>query len=140
MKRKNILKIFESEKNKQKIKLKRKFSCFYSYKAKISKIFYGFLKVQVLKKSMLSRSRKEPLLLVGAGALPRCGTGSDGSGSDNGIKHGWELKIGTKCNVHIFSNKNRTESYEQDSLNMSLNFCSFQKFFLAIKKSRSRSR
>jgi hypothetical protein len=24
--------------------------------------------------------------------------------------------------VHIFSNKNRTESYEHDSLNMSLNF------------------
>jgi hypothetical protein len=34
--------------------------------------------------------------------------------------------------VHIFSNKNRTESYEQDSFNMSLNFSSFQKFFLAI--------
>jgi hypothetical protein len=27
--------------------------------------------------------------------------------------------------VQIFSNKNRTESYEQDSFNMSLNFCSF---------------
>jgi hypothetical protein len=38
--------------------------------------------------------------------------------------------------VHIFSNKNRTESYEQDSLNMSLNFSSFQKFFLAIYCSR----
>jgi hypothetical protein len=34
--------------------------------------------------------------------------------------------------VHIFSNKNRTESYEQDGLNMSLNFGSFQKIFLAI--------
>jgi hypothetical protein len=34
--------------------------------------------------------------------------------------------------VHIFSNKNRTESYEQDSLTKSLNFSSFQKFFLAI--------
>jgi hypothetical protein len=37
-----------------------------------------------------SRSRKEPHLLVGAGAgaVLRCGSGSDGSGSDNGIKHG----------------------------------------------------
>jgi hypothetical protein len=34
--------------------------------------------------------------------------------------------------VNILSNKNRTESYEQDSLNISLNFSSFQKFFLAI--------
>jgi hypothetical protein len=40
-----------------------------------------------------SRSRKEPHLLVGAGAVTRCG-----SGSDNGIKHGWELKIDTKRN------------------------------------------
>jgi hypothetical protein len=37
-----------------------------------------------------SRSRKEPHLLVGAGAVTRCGSGSgsDGSGSDNGIYHG----------------------------------------------------
>jgi hypothetical protein len=33
--------------------------------------------------------------------------------------------------VHILRNKNRTESYEQDSLNMSLNVSSFQKFFLS---------
>jgi hypothetical protein len=31
----------------------------------------------------------EPYLLVGA--VTRCG-------SDNGIKHGWESKIDTKCN------------------------------------------
>jgi hypothetical protein len=35
-----------------------------------------------------SRSRKEPHLLVGARAVTRRGSGSDGSGSDNGIKHG----------------------------------------------------
>jgi hypothetical protein len=37
-----------------------------------------------------SQSRKEPHLLVGAGAgaVTRCGSGSNGSGSDNGIKHG----------------------------------------------------
>jgi hypothetical protein len=35
-----------------------------------------------------ARSRKEPHLLVGAGAVTRCGSGSDGSGSDNGIYHG----------------------------------------------------
>jgi hypothetical protein len=37
-----------------------------------------------------SRSRKEPHLLVGAGAITRYGSvsGSDGSGSDNVIKHG----------------------------------------------------
>jgi hypothetical protein len=54
------------------------------------------LEISVLR----SRSRKEPHLLVGAGAVTRCGSGScfDGSGSDNGIKHGWELKIDTKCN------------------------------------------
>jgi hypothetical protein len=33
--------------------------------------------------SPVFRSRKEPHLLVGAGAVTRCG-----SGSDNGIKHG----------------------------------------------------
>jgi hypothetical protein len=47
-----------------------------------------------------SRSRKEPHLLVGAGAVTRCGSGSgsDGSGSNTGIKHGKELKNDTKCN------------------------------------------
>jgi hypothetical protein len=35
-----------------------------------------------------SRSRKEPHHLVGAGAVTQCGSGSDGSGSDNGIYHG----------------------------------------------------
>jgi hypothetical protein len=37
-----------------------------------------------------SRSRKEPQFLVGAGAgaVTRCGSGSDGSGSDNGINYG----------------------------------------------------
>jgi hypothetical protein len=36
-----------------------------------------------------SRSRKEPHLLVGAGTVTRCGSGSgsDGSGSNNGITH-----------------------------------------------------
>jgi hypothetical protein len=44
-----------------------------------------------------SRIRKEPHHLVGAGAgaLTRCGSGSDGSGSNNGIKHGQELKNDT---------------------------------------------
>jgi hypothetical protein len=28
------------------------------------------------------------LVEAGAGAVTRCGSGSDGSGSDNGIKHG----------------------------------------------------
>jgi hypothetical protein len=84
---------------------------------------------------LLSRSRKEPHLLVGAGAVKRCG-----SSSDNGIEHGWELKMDTKYNrllpnthsVHIFSKINRSESYEQDSLNMSLNLSYFQKIFLAV--------
>jgi hypothetical protein len=34
--------------------------------------------------------------------------------------------------VHIFSNINHTESYEQDSFYMCLNFSSFEKFCLAI--------
>jgi hypothetical protein len=39
---------------------------------------------------LLSVVEPEPHLLVGAGAVMRCGlgSGSDGSGSDNGIKHG----------------------------------------------------
>jgi hypothetical protein len=41
-----------------------------------------------------SVAEPEPHLLVGAGAVTRRGSGSDGS--DNGIKHGWELKIDTK--------------------------------------------
>jgi hypothetical protein len=32
-----------------------------------------------------SWSRKQPHHLVGAGAVTQCGSGSDGSGSDNGI-------------------------------------------------------
>jgi hypothetical protein len=71
-----------------------------------------------------SQSRKEPHHLVGAGAgtVTQCD-----SGSDNGIKHSQEFKNDTKLNnlysVHtVFS---RTESYEQDSLNMCLNFSSF---------------
>jgi hypothetical protein len=35
---------------------------------------------------------------AGAGAVTRCGSGSDGSGSDSGIKHGKESKNDTKCN------------------------------------------
>jgi hypothetical protein len=35
-----------------------------------------------------SWSRKEPHHLVGAGAVTRCGSSSDGSDSDNGSKHG----------------------------------------------------
>jgi hypothetical protein len=50
--------------------------------------FVFFLGLTVLKSVLRSRSRKEPQLLVGAGAVTRCGSGSDGSGSDNGIKHG----------------------------------------------------
>jgi hypothetical protein len=43
-----------------------------------------------LKTVLRSRSRKEPHLLAGAGsgAVMQCGSGSDGSGSDDGIKHG----------------------------------------------------
>jgi hypothetical protein len=53
----------------------------------------------------------------------RCGSGSgsDGSGSDNGIKRGYELKNDTKCNKlytiqFIFSAIfiDRIESNEQD--------------------------
>jgi hypothetical protein len=36
--------------------------------------------------------------------------------------------------VHIFSNKNRKESYEEDSLNMSLNLVRFKKFFLLCSR------
>jgi hypothetical protein len=35
--------------------------------------------------------------------------------------------------INIFSNKNHTESYEQNSFNMCINFSSFQKFCLAIQ-------
>jgi hypothetical protein len=42
------------------------------------------------KPVLRGRSRKELHHLVGAGAVTRCGfgSGSDGSGSDNGINHG----------------------------------------------------
>jgi hypothetical protein len=46
----------------------------------------------------ISVAEPEPHLLIGAGAVTQCGFGSDGSGSDNGIKHGLELKNDTKCN------------------------------------------
>jgi hypothetical protein len=36
--------------------------------------------------------------------------------------------------VHIFSNKNRIESYEQDSLNMSLNLVRFKNFSLLYSR------
>jgi hypothetical protein len=49
-----------------------------------------------------SRSRKEPHLLVGvgAGAVTQCGSGSDGSGSDNGIYHGQEFKMTQNLTVY----------------------------------------
>jgi hypothetical protein len=48
---------------------------------------------QILLNAVLrSRSRKESHYLVGAGAVTRCSSGSDGSGSNNGIKHSKELK------------------------------------------------
>jgi hypothetical protein len=43
-----------------------------------------------------SVAEPEPHLLVGAGAVTRCGSG--GSGSDNGIKHSKGLNNDTKCN------------------------------------------
>jgi hypothetical protein len=49
----------------------------------------GFVVLTIL----ISAAEPEAHLLVGAGAVTRCG-----SGSDNGIKHGWEWKIDTKCN------------------------------------------
>jgi hypothetical protein len=66
---------------------------------------------------------KEPHHLVGAGAgaVTRCGSGS-------------------VATAHIFSKTNRTESYEQDSFNMSLNFSSFLKFCIVLQYGRSRSR
>jgi hypothetical protein len=60
-----------------------------------------------------------------AGAVTRCGSGSDGSGSDNGIKHGEELKNDSNESVYNpFSSYfqqylytvNRTESYKQDTI------------------------
>jgi hypothetical protein len=51
--------------------------------------------------------------------------------SDNGTKHGYQLKNNTKFQqfithlVDIFSNMNHTESDEQDSFIMCLNFSSF---------------
>jgi hypothetical protein len=61
---------------------------------------YDIWEYNVYNPVLRSRSHKEPPILVGAGAgaVTRCDSGSDGSGSDNGIKHGWELKIDTKCN------------------------------------------
>jgi hypothetical protein len=79
-------------------------------------IFYtGWKKVSV--------KEPEPYDLVGPGAVTRCGSSSDGSGSDNGIKRGYEIKNDTICislyryryhSVHIFSNIDRIESNEQD--------------------------
>jgi hypothetical protein len=62
--------------------------------------FYNhcFLFISSLNSSV---AEPEPHLLVGAGAVTQCGSGgsdSDSSSSDNSIKHGWELKIDTKCN------------------------------------------
>jgi hypothetical protein len=37
----------------------------------------------------------------------------------------WLISIEAESSVHIFSHKNRTGSYEQDSFNMCLNFSSF---------------
>jgi hypothetical protein len=45
-----------------------------------------YFKKEARKVVLRSRSRKEPHHLVGAGDVTRCG--SDGSGSNNGIKHG----------------------------------------------------
>jgi hypothetical protein len=53
--------------------------------------------IQYFTAVLRSRSRKEPHHLVGAGAVKRCSSGSDGSGSVNGIKHGKELKNDTNC-------------------------------------------
>jgi hypothetical protein len=60
----------------------------------------GVKPIFLICKMLLQTSVPEPHLLVraGAGAVMQCGSGSDGSGSDNGNKHGWELKIDTKCN------------------------------------------
>jgi hypothetical protein len=49
-----------------------------------------------------------------------------------GIENRHKMQQFMTHSVHIFSNKNRTESFEQDSLNMSLNFSSFQKFSLLL--------
>jgi hypothetical protein len=71
----------------------------------------------------------EPHHLVGAGAVTRCGSGS---GSDNGINHGLEFKMTQNVTVYNpFSSYfqqytvNRTETNEEDSFNMCLNFSSF---------------
>jgi uncharacterized UPF0160 family protein len=81
---------------------------------------------------MSSVAEPEPqgaAFLVGAGAVTRSGSGFDGS--DSGINHGSELKNLKKFIshlVHIFTNTNRTESYEQHNFNMCLNFRSNSSF------------
>jgi hypothetical protein len=55
--------------------------------------------IKKIRPVLRSRSHKEPHLLVGAGAVTRCGSGSDGSGSNNGIKHG---SISCKYDLLVF--------------------------------------
>jgi hypothetical protein len=77
-----------------------------------------------------SRSRREPYHLVRAGVVTRFDSGSDGSGPDNGITYGEELKNDKMLQlithrVNIFSNIIRSESNEEDSFNICFNFRSF---------------
>jgi hypothetical protein len=50
--------------------------------------FFQSIRVYALLPVLRSRSHKGPQNLVGAGAVARSISGSDGSGSDNGIYHG----------------------------------------------------
>jgi hypothetical protein len=68
---------------------KRCYFCFSRHYRPVSISFFKKIKnAAALYPVLRNLSRKEAHLLVGAGAVTRCGSGSDGSGSDNGIKHG----------------------------------------------------
>jgi hypothetical protein len=63
------------------------------------RVMYTVLKDHTLKWGLYtSVAEPDPHHLVGAGVVKRCGSGSDASDSDNGIKHSKELENNTKCN------------------------------------------
>jgi hypothetical protein len=90
-----------------------------------------------------SRSRKEPHLFGGAGAVTRCG-----SGSKLNDEQRWITKNVTTCKFvtvfivlgQIYNHFNRAKFRGQSSANTYVNFCLFLKSWLAIYRYYTGSR
>jgi hypothetical protein len=78
---------------------------FYLFRSRSKKALHHFRHpFPVLRIRSRSLSRKELHQFRGAGAIPRCGSGFDGTGSKHNVQHKWIIKNVKSVTVFTFLN------------------------------------